>query len=231
MALPRLGVPLPGVLSASEAHRVCAQPDVATPAGLRDQALLETRYSTGMRRGEVIHLSLPALDERRGLLTIRQGKGRRDRVVPIGQRALAWVARYLEEVRPRWAPTPDPATVFLTTRGHPLSPNHLSARVHAYVGAAAVGPRGASHLLRHTMATVMLEGGADIRFIQQMLGHAKLTTTQLYTHVAIPQLQAVHAVTPPAARLPGDREVSRSANGRPARDRPGPRGLPAGGVS
>jgi integrase/recombinase XerD len=110
------------------------------------------------------------------------------------------VARYLADVRPRDVRAPDGGTLFLTAQGRAFHPNHLSALVRGYVEAAQLCKRGACHLFRHTMATLMLEGGADIRFIQQMLGHAKLTTTQLYTHVSIRQLQAVHAATHPAVQ-------------------------------
>ena len=201
LELPRLGYRLPPVLSAAEAEQVLQQPRVPTPAGVRDRAMLETLYSPGMRRTELVRLTLAALDPSRGLVTIRQGKGRKDRVVPIGERAVAWIEQYLTAVRPRWVGARDAGIVFLTAHGTPLHPNHLSALVRGYVDAAHLGKTGACHLFRHTMATLMLEGGADIRFIQQMLGHAKLTTTQLYTHVSIPQLQAVHAATHPAARL------------------------------
>jgi integrase/recombinase XerD len=107
--------------------------------------------------------------------------------------------------------------LFLTLRGARFHPNHLSALVHGYVAAAHLGKRGACHLFRHTMATLMLEGGADIRFIQQMLGHATLTSTQLYTHVSIPQLQAVHAATHPAARMSAFQWRSRRQAGRRGR--------------
>jgi integrase/recombinase XerD len=200
LTLPRLGAPLPPVLNMADAERVLAQPELTTAVGVRDRAILETLYATGVRRTELLQLTLPMLDRARGLITIRQGKGRRDRVVPLGTRALGWLERYLAAVRPHWVREPDPGTVFLTTRGAPMHPNHLSALVAGYVAAAGLGVRGACHLFRHTMATLMLEGGADIRFIQQMLGHAKLTTTQLYTHVSIRQLQAVHAATHPAVQ-------------------------------
>jgi integrase/recombinase XerD len=202
---PRLGAPLPPVLSAAEADRVLAQPDLATPTGVRDRAILELLYATGLRRAEVLRLTLAHLDQARGLATIRQGKGRRDRVVPLGPRAARWLLHYLAVIRPGWVRGPDPGPVFLTARGRPLHPNHLSALVHRYLMAAGCGPRGACHRFRHTMATVMLEGGADIRVIQELLGHAKLTTTQLYTHVAIGHLQAVHAATHPACRPPVER--------------------------
>jgi integrase/recombinase XerD len=201
LELPRIESRLPGVCSATEVEQVLLQPDLRTPVGVRDRAILETFYSTGMRRTELLRLALSDLDWGRRLVLIRQGKGRRDRVVPIGPRALGWVARYLAEVRPRHARTPGVGSVFLTTRGHAFHPNHLSALIRHYVEAAQLGKRGACHLFRHSMATLMLEGGADIRFIQEMLGHADLTSTQRYTHVSIQQLQAVHAATHPAGRL------------------------------
>jgi integrase/recombinase XerD len=201
LTLPRLGAPLPPVLNMADAERVLTQPELTTAVGVRDRAILETLYATGVRRTELLQLTLPMLDRSRGLITIRRGKGRRDRVVPLGTRALGWLERYLAAVRPHWVREPDPGTVFLTARGAPIHPNHLSALVAGYVAAGGVGVRGACHLFRHTMATLMLEGGADIRFIQQMLGHAKLTTTQLYTHVSIRQLQAVHAATHPAVQM------------------------------
>jgi len=161
-----------------------------------------SHYSTGMRRTELARLTVSDVDWGRRLVLIRQGKGRRDRLVPIGPRALAWVGRYLAEVRPRDVRAPAGGTLFLTARGHAFHPNHLSALVRGYVEAAQLGKRAACHLFRHTMATLMLEGGADIRFIQEMLGHAKLTSTQRYTHVSVQHLQAVHAATHPAGRLP-----------------------------
>jgi integrase/recombinase XerD len=201
LELPRVESRLPAVCSAAEVERVLRQPDLRDPVGLRDRAILETFHATGMRRTKLLRLTLPDLEWGRRPVLIRQGKGRRDRVVRTGPRALGWVPRYLAEVRPRHVGARDAGSIFLTTRGNAFHPNHLSALVRRYVEAAQLGHRGACHLFRHTMATVMLEGGADIRFIQQMFGHAKLTTTQLYTHVAIPQLQAVHAATHPAARL------------------------------
>ena len=132
------------------------------------------------------------------------GKGRRDRVVPVGERALAWFDKYLHEIRPELAIDPDDGTVFLTAEGEPFSPNHLSALVRDYVEGAATGKSGACHLFRHTMATLMLEGGADIRYIQQMLGHAKLDTTQIYTHVSVRMLKEIHSATHPGAKLDAD---------------------------
>src|SRR5881628_580892 len=168
---------------------------------VRDRALLETGYSTGLRRMELIRLRLYDLDLARGVLVVREGKGQKDRVVPIGERAIAWLEKYLDEARPDFVVEPDEGTVFLTRRGRPFHPNNLSRLTRDYLVAAGIAKRGACHLLRHTMATGMLEHGADVRVIQEILGHARLTTTQLYTRVSIRLLKAVHTATHPAATL------------------------------
>ena len=127
--------------------------------------------------------------------------GRKDRFIPVGQRALHWLTRYLIEVRPRLLLDDRQQTLFLTSYGGPFNPDVLSRRVSALMKKAGVCRRGSCHLLRHTCATHMLEGGADIRFIQQLLGHVKLETTMIYTAVSIAQLQAVHERCHPGARL------------------------------
>jgi len=202
--LPRLGHRLPKhVLTRSEAERVIAQPEVNDPLGLRDRALLETLYSTGMRRSELANLKLYDLDTERGTLTIRQGKGKKDRVIPIGDRAAAWVDKYVSDARPHLVSEPDEGTVFLSNAGEPMSLDYLTQLVATHVDAALSvdgkpGKRGACHLFRHTMATLMLENGADIRYIQAMLGHADLKTTQIYTQVSIRHLKQIHSATHPA---------------------------------
>jgi integrase/recombinase XerD len=197
--LPRRPTQLPqAVLSVSEVEQVLLQPDTADPVGVRDRAILETLYSTGIRRMELISLLIQSVDRERGTLIVRQGKGRKDRVVPIGDRALEWVERYVDQVRLLWVIEPDPGNVFLTKRGAPLRSNRLTELVHRYVTHAGIGKTGSCHLFRHTMATLMLEGGADIRYIQEMLGHAQLTTTELYTRVSIERLKEVHQRTHPA---------------------------------
>jgi integrase/recombinase XerD len=201
LELPRLGFHLPSVLNQEEAELVLQQPNVADPIGLRDRAILETFYSTGMRRTELRQIKLPELDRSNGIVTIREGKGKKDRVIPIGERAIAWIDKYLSEVRAHLVVEPDDGTVFLTSTGEPFHPNHLSAMARSYVEQAQIGKSGACHLFRHTAATLMLEGGADIRFIQQMLGHSRLDTTQIYTHVSIRMLKQIHAATHPGAPL------------------------------
>jgi integrase/recombinase XerD len=195
---PRRPRTLPRVLlSVEEVERALAQPDVAGLTGVRDRALMELLYSTGMRRGEAARLQLPEIDLVRGTVMIRQGKGRRDRLVPVGSRACHWIARYLDEVRPKLVTRPDDWTLFLTDYGEPYGNNRLSDLVQRYLRMAGI-EHGACHALRHACATHMLEGGADIRFIQVLLGHAELSTTQIYTHVAIGKLIEIHAATHPA---------------------------------
>jgi len=121
-------------------------------------------------------------------------------VVLIGERALDWIERYLAEVRPGCVVEPDPGNLLLTRRGRPMRDNRLTELVHRYVTAAGLGKTGSCHLFRHTMATLMLEHGADVRYVQEMLGHADLSTTELYTRVSITQLKAVHQRTNPAHR-------------------------------
>jgi integrase/recombinase XerD len=201
LELPRVGYKLPNVMNKDEAERVLCQPKIEVPLGIRDRAMLELLYSSGLRRMELLHLKLFDVDQKHGLVTIREGKGKRDRVVPIGERALAWLNMYLSTLRPEIAKQPDDGIVFLTSNGVPFTPNHLSWMARQYVKSAGIGKAGACHIFRHTMATLMLEGGADIRYIQAMLGHVRLDTTQIYTHVSIRKLKQVHTTTHPAARL------------------------------
>jgi integrase/recombinase XerD len=202
LELPRLEHRLPKhVLTERESEKIINVPDIKEPLGIRDRAILETLYSTGMRRMEVIGLKLYDLDRDRGTVIIRQGKGKKDRMIPIGERALAWIDKYLNEVRPSLTLDPDDGTVFLTTYSEAFTKNRLTQMVRDYVNTADIGKKGACHLFRHTMATVMLENGADIRFIQQMLGHVSLETTQIYTQVSIRLLKDIHSATHPTARL------------------------------
>jgi len=191
---------------------VLAVPDIKTMIGIRDRAMLETLYSTGMRRMELIGLKLFDIDPERGTVMIRQGKGKKDRMVPIGVRALAWIAKYRDDVRPEFASGADDGTLFLTTLGEAFMPNRLTQLARGYVDAADIGKGGACHLFRHTMATLMLENGADIRFIQAMLGHADLSTTQIYTQVSIRTLKEIHTATHPG------RPIVAARNPAPASD-------------
>jgi integrase/recombinase XerD len=212
LELPRLGQPLPkNILSANEVEQILQHCDVADPIGLRDRAIVEVLYSTGIRRMEIIALKLYDLSLDRGVVLVRQGKGKKDRYVPIGERAIAWLQKYIYEARPQLAMEPDDMTLFLTAQGEPFSRDHMTSNVKARIDAAKLGKTGACHLFRHTMATLMHENGADIRFIQEILGHVKLETTQIYTHVSIRTLQQVHATTHPAAHLRHNENVPRKA--------------------
>ncbi len=199
IVLPHRPRPLPAaVLTATAVERVLAVPDVASVLGLRDRAILELLYATGLRRAEVTRLRLEEVDWERRTVWVRHGKGGRDRVVPAGARALCWMERYLRHARPALIHGRDPGCIFLTCRGRELSPKHLGERVGTYLRRAQVAGRGSCHIFRHTMATLMFERGADIRCLQAILGHARLTTTEIYTRVGIAQLCAIHARTHPA---------------------------------
>ena len=189
------------VLTPSEVERVLAQPDLATPLGLRDRAILETFYATGVRRFELAKLTLDGLNAERGTLMVRLGKGRKDRMLPIGERALRWIEKYVAESRPLYAIEPDPGVIFLGVDGSPIGLHQLTKLGHQYVAAAGLGKGGSCHVFRHSMATAMLAGGADVRYVQEMLGHTCLAATAVYTHVSIRQLQRVYAATHPAAVL------------------------------
>lgn len=174
--------------------------DLGTPIGLRDRAMLEVLYATGIWRHEVAALELSDIERERGVMLTREGKGGKDRLLPLGERALYWLGEYLERGRPLLDWSAQDGTLFLREQGKRLRALWLSTLVARRVDAAALGKRGGCHLWRHTMATLMLEGGADLRFIHAMLGHAELSTTQIYTQVAIRQLQAVQAMTHPGAK-------------------------------
>jgi integrase/recombinase XerD len=206
--MPRLEKRLPkAILSVAEVEQILSVPDIASPMGIRDRAIVETLYSTGVRRAEICVLKLHDLDAERGTIIVRQGKGKKDRMIPIGSRAVAWIEKYVEEVRPKLVREPDDGTLFLTRFNLPFSPERMAELVRQIIDDANIAKQGSCHLFRHTMATLMLEGGADIRFIQAMLGHASIISTEIYTQVAIRKLKEVHELTHPGAKL--DRESPR----------------------
>jgi integrase/recombinase XerD len=203
LVMPRMGQPLPQAwLTAAEAELILALPNVELATGLRDRAVLETLYSTGLRRTEILRLTAAMLDFAGGTVCVRLGKGRKDRIVPIGERALLWLGKYIAEGRSKLAKTGNEhGALFVTERGGPFTAKHLSALVTRYVAASGIGKVGSCHIFRHTCATLMLEHGADIRHVQEQLGHACLQTTQIYTHVSIRKLKEVHSQTNPGASL------------------------------
>jgi len=205
LELPRQQTRLPRhILTVAEIEQVLAAIDLAEPLGLRDRAMLEALYSTGMRRAELVGLRIEDVSMSRGTVLIRQGKGGKDRVVPIGARALAWIEKYLYEIRPNYLDGEDGGGLFLAVHGAPMQAKQLSNIARKAIEAAklerfrAAHPNAACHLFRHACATHMLENGADIRAIQALLGHATLSTTQVYTQVSILHLKAVHERTHPA---------------------------------
>jgi integrase/recombinase XerD len=211
--MPRLEKRLPrAVLNEEETERVMMQPDLRDPLGVRDRAILETFYSTGIRRMELVNLKLYNVDHLRGTLSIWLGKGKKDRVVPIGERALAWVDKYLREARLQFVIEPDDGTLFLSIEGGPFHLDRMSRLVRQYVEQANLGKSGACHMFRHTMATLMLENGADVRYIQEMLGHSSLESTQVYTQVSIRQLKQIHSATHPGATLEKKKPARADAN-------------------
>lgn len=212
LELPRVKRNLPkNVMGLQEVRRVFAQPDLTSRNGVRDRTILEVLYSTGIRRMELCNLLLADVAEERGLVTVRRGKGNKDRIVPIGHRALAWIAKYLDEHRPEPAAGYEDA-LFLTIQGRSITTNRLTMIVREHMRAAGVVNSGSCHAFRHAMATGMLDNDADIRFIQEQLGHAELSTTQIYTRVSIKKLQEVHAATHPVNALDDLDELGDSVN-------------------
>jgi integrase/recombinase XerD len=181
---------------------VLAVPDVTTAVGLRDRAIMETLYSTGIRRMELTHLTIQDIDRDRGTVMVREGKGKKDRIVPIGDRALAWIAAYRDRARPELlGDNPDIGALFLNNLGNPLRPFHLTMLTKGYINKADIGKEGSCHIFRHSCATILLEGGMDTRHIQEILGHASLESTQIYTRVSIQRLKALHTAIHPG-RMP-----------------------------
>jgi integrase/recombinase XerD len=199
---PRGCIRLPKqVLSLAEVEQVLNQVNMSFPLALRDRTILEVLYSTGIRRMELCNLKMQDIDLNRGWLMVDQGKGNKDRVVPIGDRALAWLEKYLSELRPELMVNPREEHVFLSKQGNKMRPQQLTVIGHRCVIKAGLNKTGSCHIFRHTMATLMLEGGADIRYIQEILGHRNLETTQLYTKISIGKLKDVHDKTHPGAHL------------------------------
>lgn len=199
LELPRLERRLPRtILSMEQVEAVLNLCDLTTLQGIRDRALMELLWSTGIRRGEVARLDIYSPDFSRHILTVVQGKGHEDRVLPVGERALWWLARYLHHVRPELLAAPDCKALFLAMDGVAgLTANGITNAVVPYLRASGI-EKGSCHLFRHAMATQMLENGADLRWIQAMLGHRSVESTQVYTQVSIRALQAVHRSTHPA---------------------------------
>jgi len=201
LVLPKVHRRLPKhILTAQEVEQILNQTVLHGDLGIRDRAILETLYSTGIRRSELIHLKLYDVDTKNGTLMVQEGKGKKDRLLPLGERASLWINHYLETVRPGLITGTDDGTLFLHEYGEAFHKNRLTDLVKKYIEQAGINKPGACHIFRHTMATLMLENGADIRFIQAMLGHSQLSTTEIYTQVSIKKLKEIHKLTHPADR-------------------------------
>jgi integrase/recombinase XerD len=197
---PRLPARLPHVLSRDEILRLLAQPRGNSPTAIRDRALLETMYACGLRASEAIGLELADLDLELGVLRAR-GKGSKERIVPVGSQAIDGLRAYLEVARPKLVGLADETHVFVNRRGTALSRQGLYKIVQRYARSAGLEGRMSPHTLRHTFATHLLAGGCDLRSLQEMLGHADIATTQIYTHLSVERLRDVYFEAHPRAEL------------------------------
>ena len=188
------------MLSRDEVQHLLEQPKGTSPAALRDRALLETMYACGLRDSEAISLELAELDLEAGFLRAR-GKGAKERIVPIGSKAIESLLAYLNRARPRLVGLRDERRVFVNLRGGGLSRQGLYKIVQRHARAAGLEDRMSPHTLRHTFATHLLDGGCDLRSLQEMLGHADIGTTQIYTHLSTDRLRDVYFEAHPRARI------------------------------
>jgi integrase/recombinase XerD len=195
---PKMPRKLPRVMSFDEVQRLLDAPDTRTPRGLCHAAMLQLMYASGLRVSELVGLRVGDLDRQRGLVA-PLGKGGKRRLVPVGEVALNAVDRYLREARPQVA-TQDETALFVSPRGGGYTREHFWRLVRDYAVGAGIVPLPSPHKLRHSFATHLLRGGADLRAVQAMLGHADLGTTEIYTHVASDHVRAVHARSHPRAR-------------------------------
>ena len=188
---PRTGRPLPKSLSEADVDALLAAPDLSTPAGFRDRVMLELLYATGLRVSELVGLGVAAVNERQGAVRII-GKGNKERIVPIGETALTWLGAYLRDHRAEIAPGRPTDALFPTSRGRAMTRQNFWYAIKRYAASAGLPDDVSPHTLRHAFATHLLNHGADLRAVQMMLGHADLSTTQIYTYVAAERLKQLH---------------------------------------
>ena len=189
---PKLPQRLPRVLTVNEVERLLSAPDPSTPQGLRDKTMLETLYATGLRVSELIALTFAQLNLEVGFLRVL-GKGSKERLVPLGDFARQYLELYLREARPQLlSGRSDPPQIFLNRRGRPLTRQRFWQIIRDYARKVGITTEVSPHILRHSFATHLLERGADLRAVQMMLGHASLSTTQIYTHLDLQNLRNIH---------------------------------------
>lgn len=195
---PKIWKKIPDVLSAEEVMRIIKAPDISTPKGLRDRAIFELMYATGLRVSETGNLRLDSIDFEINFIRTK-GKGNKERLVPIGTAAMDYLKRYLAEVRPVILAGKPCEYVFISSYRKNISRQALWKILKEYVTLAGVTKSVTPHTLRHSFATHLLEGGADLRSVQEMLGHASISTTQIYTHISTGRLKEVHKKFHPRA--------------------------------
>jgi integrase/recombinase XerD len=195
---PKLGLALPKTLAEGEVEALLEAPDASSPLGLRDRAMLELMYASGLRVSEIVGLPRDAADLETGVLRVT-GKGSKERLVPFGRSAAGWLVRYLETSRPTLDTRRSPA-LFLSVRGRGMTRQRFWQLIERYGRKAGIARRLTPHALRHSFATHLLEHGADLRALQMMLGHADISTTQIYTHVSRSRLRGVYDRFHPRAK-------------------------------
>ncbi len=188
---PRLNQPLPHVISLKEVEQILDQPDTGTPKGIRDRAMLELLYATGIRVSELVKLPLQGIFWNEGFIRVL-GKGSKERLIPTGKQALSWLQTYCDEVRKKVVGSEQWEEVFLSRLGRPLSRQSVWKMIKWYALRGNIRKKISPHTLRHCFATHLLERGADLRSVQMMLGHADISTTQIYTHLTKEHLIKVH---------------------------------------
>jgi len=188
---PRLGRPLPKSLAAPDVDKLLAAPDTRDTLGLRDRAMLELMYASGLRVSELVRLPTHQLNLQRGVVQVI-GKGGRERLVPIGEEAAHWLERWLRQGRPQLVRHAPADAVFVSRRGEGMTRQNFWMLVKRYARVAGVSAKLSPHTLRHAFATHLLEHGADLRAVQMLLGHRDLSTTQIYTHVTRARLKSLH---------------------------------------
>ena len=191
IASPKPGRPLPKTLTEADVEGLLAAPDVTDVLGLRDRTMLELIYASGLRVSELIGLRIEQINTRQGVIRV-VGKGDKERLVPVGDEALEWIRRYFRESRPMLAVNGSREVAFLSRRGNQMTRQTFWHRVRFHAGQAGIDKPLSPHVLRHAFATHLLNHGADLRVVQMLLGHADLSTTQIYTHVATHRLQSLH---------------------------------------
>lgn len=193
---PKRAQHLPATLSSQEVDALMAKPDTDKPLGLRDRAIFELMYATGLRVSEVVDLRLDQLHLAMNLLQVT-GKGDKERLVPISPQATQWVDRYLQEARPKLLKRVQPKNVFVNFHGGPMTRQGIWKSLKAYIASIGIEKDVTPHTLRHSFATRLLENGADLRVVQELLGHSDISTTQIYTHLSNQHLVAVYHKTHP----------------------------------